>query len=115
MDYLKKENAYVDQYFNPIQGFKEKILEEMKGRIKKDENSVPYKMGEYEYYYKYNNEDQYPVYWRKSIQGGKEEIILDVNELAKGNDFCSVVGVKASPNHKYLSYSIGKKKKKIYK
>eukprot|EP01091_Cochliopodium_minus_P018369 TRINITY_DN7432_c0_g1_i1.p1 TRINITY_DN7432_c0_g1~~TRINITY_DN7432_c0_g1_i1.p1 ORF type:complete len:497 (-),score=162.35 TRINITY_DN7432_c0_g1_i1:116-1579(-) len=114
MNYLKQENEYYENYFKPINSLRENLLEEMKSKIKKDDNSVPYSLGEYEYFYRFNNEQQYPVYCRKKKNEEKEQIILDVNEIAKDKDYCSVVNVQPSPNHKYISYSMDLKGRRIY-
>lgn len=88
VSYLNAENAYTDAVMSPTQNLQEKLFQEMKGRIKEDENSVPYKKGEYWYYVRYVSGGEYPLYCRKKgNMDAKEEIIVDGNELAKNQEF----------------------------
>lgn len=83
--YLNAENEYLAQVMAPVKPLQEKLFEEMKGRIKEQDESVPVKDGEYFYYVKYVEGGEYPVYCRK--QGSldaPEEILLDGNEMGKG-------------------------------
>ena len=67
------------------------------------------------YYYRYSAELEYPIYCRKKLEEtAQEEVILDVNELAKGHGFCNVANVNPSHDHKLLGYAIDLKGRRIY-
>jgi oligopeptidase B len=106
-DYLRAENAYTEAVMAPTAALQEQIFEEIKGRIKATDASVPYLLDGYYYYNRFEEGKEYPIYCRKkgSLQG-KEEILLDVNELAKGKDYCSVVGLSVSDNNELLAFGI---------
>jgi len=115
INYLKAENAYTDKVMEHTKEFQEKLFGEIKGRIKEDDNSVPYKLDDYYYYYRYEKGKEYPIYCRK--QGSldqEEEIILNVNELAKEHKFFATRGLSVSKNHKLLAYAADTKGRRIY-
>jgi protease II len=66
--YLEAENAYTETVMSPTKAFQEELFEEMKGRIKEQDESVPYRDGEYYYYSKYIEGGEYPLYCRKNIR-----------------------------------------------
>lgn len=107
IDYLNAENDYRETVMAKTNKFETALFEEMKSRIKEDDSSVPYKMDDYWYYTRYEEGQEYPIYCRKkgSLEA-PEDILLNVNELAQGRDFCSVRGFKASPDHRYISYAV---------
>ena len=76
------------------------MYEEIVGRIKKDDSSVPYELDGYFYYTRFNADSEYPLYCRKegSLEA-EEEVLLDVNELAKGHDYYQVTGLSMHPNN----------------
>ncbi len=107
IDYLTAENSYRDKVMAPYADFQSALFEEMKSRIKQDDSTVPAKRGEYWYYIRYKTGQEYPLYCRKKGSlDADEEIVLNVNELAEGQDFCSVRGLKPSPDHSILSYAV---------
>lgn len=107
IDYLNAENAYTDQMLADLKPLEEELFEELKGRIKQDDASVPYVDRGYVYYTRYEEGKQYPIYCRKTDKAdANEEIMLNVNELAEGKAFCSVTGVQVSPNSKRLAYGV---------
>ncbi len=97
--YLNAENAYVDQVLAPVAKLKEKLFTEMKGRIKEQDESVPYKEGNYFYYSRYVTGGEYPIYCRKKGSlDGTEEIMFDGNALAKGHNYYQMGGYEVSDN-----------------
>ncbi|MEM8668946.1 MAG: S9 family peptidase [Planctomycetota bacterium] len=107
IDYLNAENAYTDSALSELKPLEEKLFNELKGRIKQDDTSVPYTDRGYVYYTRFEEGSQYPVYCRKSDKAdAKEEVMLDVNQLAEGKTFCSVVGVRVSPDSKRLAFGV---------
>ena len=85
MDYLKAENAYCDAVMGHTKDLQEMLFQEMKARIKEDDQSVPYFNNGYYYYYRTEKDKQYAVYCRKKGDlTAHEEVLFDVNKLAEG-------------------------------
>ena len=95
LPYLRAENAYADAWFAPHAALKEKLYQEMFGRIQQDDDSVPYRKGGWWYSSRTLKGDQYPRYIRRRAVGsdrsydpaGKDETLLDLNEMARGQAF----------------------------
>ncbi len=105
--YLEAENEYAEQVMAHTEDLQETLFEEIKGRIKPNDESVPVLLNGYLYYTRFEEGQEYPVYCRKkgSLEE-EEEVILDVNELAGDHEFFSVTGVIASPDNELLAYSV---------
>src|SRR6202162_379539 len=104
--YLQAENAYTDAVMKPTEGLQKKLYEEMLSHIKETDVEVPYKEGNYFYYTRTEAGKQYSIYCRK--KGGldaAEEVLLDVNELAKGQKFMSVAAFAVSDDGNFLAYT----------
>jgi oligopeptidase B len=83
--YLESENAYTDAVMKPTEPLQKQLYDEMLGRIKETDVEVPYKKGDYSYYTRTEAGKQYPIRCRrKGSMDAPEEVVLDVNELAKG-------------------------------
>ena len=105
--YLKAENDYDAAAMKHTEKVQGELFREMKGRIKEDESTVPFKYGEYYYYKTYRKGLEYPVYARKKgSTEAAEEVLLDVNELAEGKAFCSVKFPAIRPDHKMIAYAV---------
>lgn len=105
--YLTAENEYLTQVMDPIKPLQEKLFEEMKGRIKEQDESVPVKDGEYFYYVKYVEGGEYPVYCRKKgTLDAAEEILLDGNEMGKGKKYFSIGGYEITDNDEIIAYGV---------
>lgn len=105
--YLQQENDYLEQALLSVKPLREKIFLEMKARIKPEDATVPEKIDDYFYYARFEAGRDYPIYCRRyQTMQAPEQVILDVNELAKGKDFFNVVGVKVSPDHSILSFAV---------
>ncbi len=106
MDYIKAENAYTTEVMKPWQGLTDKVYQEMIGRIKQTDMSVPVRNEGYYYYSRTEEGKQYSIVARKkgSLEA-PEEVILDVNEMAKGYKFFSLGGTSVGPNPNLLAYS----------
>lgn len=105
--YLKAENEYLAQVMAPVKPLQEKLFEEMKGRIKEQDESVPVKDGEYFYYVKYVEGGEYPVYCRKKgTLDTTEEILLDGNEMGKGKKYFSIGGYEITDNDEIIAYGV---------
>ena len=104
--YLEAENAYTEAVMKPTEGFQKKLYAEMLGRIKETDVEVPYREGEYFYYVRTEAGKQYPIRCRrKGSMDAPEEVLLDVNELAKGQAFMSIAAFAVSPDGNQLAYS----------
>jgi len=118
LEYLKAENAHTKAIMEPESALQEALFEEMRGRIKEDDSTVPQKDGDYYYYARFEEGNQYPIYCRKHLSlDAPEEILIDVNALAKDLDYCRVGSLENSPDHKLLAYSMdsdGSEKYTIY-
>lgn len=103
--YLEAENAYTDAVLERFAPLRETLYEELVGRIKETDESVPYRMGAYYYYTRTEEGRQYPIFCRKPSPDAAEAIMLDVNELAEGKPFMSVGALAVSDDGRYLAYS----------
>ena len=107
IDYLKAENAYLDTMMAGTKNFQEALFKEMKGRIKEKDESVPVFKNGYYYYTRTEDGKQYYKYCRKKGSlDAAEEILLDVDELAKGHPYYAAVGFNISPDNKLLAYGV---------
>lgn len=105
--YLEAENAYTKAILKHTEAFQEKIFDEMVGRIKQTDQSVPYISNGYYYYTRYEEGKEYPIYCRKKGSlDESEEIMLNVNEMAEGFSYYQVGGWDVSLDNKLLAYSV---------
>ena len=113
--YLEAENVYKDANLTHTKDFQNQLFEEIKGRIKQDDQSVPYKENGYFYITRYEKGQEYPIYSRReeTLQA-TDEILLNVNELAKPYDYYNVSGLSVSPNNKLLAYGEDTVSRRIY-
>jgi oligopeptidase B len=104
--YLEAENTYYANVTAYTKKFQEDLFQEMKGRIKEDDSSVPYKDNGYYYITRYEIGSQYPIYSRKKeTLEAKEEILFDVNIEAKDYDYFQLGGLNISPDNKMAVYA----------
>ncbi len=107
IDYLKAENNYSDAVMAHTEEFQSKLYDELLGRIKETDLSVPYQLDNYFYYYRNEEGKQYRIYCRKNGSlDADEEITLDLNQLAEGHDYLSLGAYEVSPDHNLLAYSL---------
>jgi len=106
LNYLKAENAYYAQMTAHTKDLQETLYNEIIGRIKQDDSTVPAKYKHYFYYSRYEQGGEYPVYARrKGSTDAPEQVMLDGNANAKGHDFYQVGGQEISPNEQLLAYA----------
>jgi len=106
IEHLNAENSYSKEVLKNTNDLKDNLFEEMKSRIKEDDSSVPYFYNDYWYIKKFQKGKEYPIYTRKFKKlSNKEELILDVNLLAKDHEYFSIGSLSISPNNKILAYS----------
>ena len=104
--YLEAENDYYDAYRADYQAVTDEIEQEILGRVKQDDSSVPYRRGDYMYQTVYETGKEYPIYTRTPVDGGDAETILDVNELAEGKPFMQVSNLQVSPDQNKVAFVV---------
>ena len=109
--YLEAENAYLDERMRRVRGLRERLFEEIKGRIRQTDASAPYRDGAHRYYWRCEEGRQHRIYCRKPLaagddEAGAEQVILDVNTLAEGHEFCDAKLLAVSPNERILAYAV---------
>ena len=102
--YLKAENAYFEGWKAQHEGLLDQLFEEMKGRIKEDDSSVPIRDGEYFCWWAFKpGGAQYRTWYRKPLRGGADEIIFDEPVEAEGREYFRLGALEVSPNGKLLA------------
>ena len=115
VDYLKAENSYLDTMMKSTDAFQADLFKEMKGRIKEKDESVPVLKNGYFYYTKTEDGKQYFKYCRKKGSlTAPEEVLLDVDEMAKGHAYYSASGFSISPDNKLLAFGVDKISRRQY-
>ncbi len=114
LDYLRAENDYTRAALADTEDLQDVLFNEMKGRIKEDDASVPYTFNGYSYYTRYETGKEYPFHCRKKSGSDEEEIMLDVNELAAPYAYYSAAGLSVSENNKYLAFGEDTLSRRIY-
>jgi oligopeptidase B len=110
--YLNSENEYLEKIMSPVKPLQEKLFEEMKGRIKEHDESVPVKNGEYFYYVKYVEGGEYPIYCRRkeSLEyhtlDEAEEILLNGNKMGKGKKYFNIGGYEITDNDEIIAFGV---------
>ncbi|WP_100076347.1 S9 family peptidase [Chryseobacterium camelliae] len=113
--YLEEENSYADLIMKDTEELQEELFEEMKSRYKKDDESLPYFFNGYWYIVRYEEGKEYPIFCRKQHSLDQpEEIIVDVNILAEGENFFEVGSVAVSPDNRLVSFSADNIGRRIY-
>lgn len=107
IEYLEAENKYNEQMTAHTKDFQQKLFEEMKSRIKEDDESVPYKLNNYWYITRFETGKDYPIYSRKkeSLEA-TEEVMFDVNQMAEGFEYYSLGGLNVSPDNKLVAFGV---------
>jgi len=115
IDYLNAENAYREGVMAHTTDFQASLFKEIVGRIKQTDMSVPYKKDGYFYFTRYEEGKEYPIHARKKeTLEAQEEIMLNVNELAKDFDYYAVGGTSVSTNNQLLAFGEDTVSRRIY-
>ena len=120
--HLQAENAYLESVLEPQQALREQLFEEIKGRIRETDLSLPTPWGDYLYYQRTTAGDEYPRHYRcrrpadgsLQVDSASETLLLDPNELA-GGGFLSVGAFSISPDQQRLAYSLDSSGDEIYR
>lgn len=105
--YLNEENEYCNSIMEDTKEFQDKLFEEMKGRIKQNDSSVPFKDNGYLYYNRFEEGKEYAFNCRKkeSLESN-EEVLFDQNKMAEGTSYFSLGGYSVSPNNKIVGFGV---------
>src|SRR4051794_34741493 len=104
--YLEENNAYTESFMGRHKDFVDSLYNEMLGRIKQDDTSVPYKYGDYWYFNKIAEGQQYPTYLRSKTKDGQNaQVLLDQNEMAKGFKYFAIGDFRVSDDGNWLAYA----------
>ncbi len=113
--YLEEENKYTEEVLAPTKALQEKLFEEMKGRIKEDDSSVPYKFNGYWYLTEFQKGKEYPFYIRRKDElTNEDELLFNVNEMAEGHSYYQLGGLSISANNQYVSFGVDNVSRRIY-
>ena len=115
IDYLNQENAYYQAKTAHTKDFQKVLFEEMKSRIKEDDQSVPYLYNGYYYITRFEKGKDYPIYSRKKESlSAKEEILFNCNEMAKDKPYFQLGALSVSPDNKLALFSYDIVGRRIY-
>ncbi|WP_054851126.1 S9 family peptidase [Olleya sp. ITB9] len=107
LDYLNAENNYTESILKHTEGFQKSLFDEMKARIKEDDQSVPYKQNGYWYITRYEEGKDYPIYTRKKESlAADEEILFDCNLMAKGHSYFKLGGLTISTDNTLAAFAV---------
>lgn len=124
--HLEAENAWTAAQLAETEGLQQQLFDEIKGRIKQDDSSAPYRKEGWWYYSRHEEGKQYAIHCRRQVGGGgagasadfaaagPEQVLLDVNALAEGNEFCSVTGLEISPDGRRMTYCVDFQGRRFY-
>jgi len=107
LDYLNAENDYLKKVMKPTEALQETLFEEIVGRIKQDDSSVPVSVNGYTYYTRFEQGEDYPYYCRKqNIENANEEIMLNGPKMGKDKSYFAIGGRSVSENNRFLAYGV---------
>lgn len=112
--YLEAENEYTQQQLSDVSDLRNELFEEIKGRIQQTDMSVPYTLKGYSYYARYQEGEEYPYYCRKATGNEEEQVMLDVNEMAKPFSYYQAVALEVSHDNKLLAFAEDTLSRRIY-
>ncbi len=103
LSYLKAENAYFEGWKKQHEGLVGTLFEEMKGRIKEDDSSVPIRDGDFLYWWAFRPGAQYRTWYRRAVRNGEDEIIFDEPVEAQGKEYFRLGAIEPSPDGRLLA------------
>jgi oligopeptidase B len=112
--YLEAENEYTEGMLAGTAGIQDRLFEEMKGRIKEDDSSVPMPDGPWEYYRRFDIGGQYPIFCRTPRGSDEEEVLFNGDAEAAGKEFYRIHTLEPSPDHRLLAYSVDQQGSEFY-
>jgi oligopeptidase B len=115
IEYLNAENRYTESIMQPTEGLQEKLYQEILGRVKETDLGLPTYHGGYFYYTRTEKGKQYAIYCRKQASlDAPEQVLLDANELAAGQNYFRIGVYQPSPDHQLLAYSTDVEGDEVY-
>ncbi|PIZ69050.1 MAG: oligopeptidase B [Candidatus Marinimicrobia bacterium CG_4_10_14_0_2_um_filter_48_9] len=115
IEYLTAENDFTQFKMAHTKALQDTLFNELKSRIKENDESVPMRWGGYFYYSREVAGQQYPIYCRKKGNlEAPEEILLNQNKLAEGHDFLSLGSYRISPDHNLLAFATDTSGNEVY-
>ena len=115
INYLNAENTYFDQKMAPAKAVESKLFTEIKGRIKEQDESVPYRDNGYYYYTRYETGGEYPIYCRKKGDlKAPEEVLLNANQMGKGKSYFQIASYDVSDNNQVMAYGADTVSRRLY-
>ena len=111
---LEAENAYYETATADLEPLREQLFEEMRGRLKEDDSSVPALDGEFAYAVRYREGGEYPIFVRTSREGGPETILFDGDLEGEGEEFFRIAAVDHSPDHERIAYGVDRLGSEFY-
>jgi oligopeptidase B len=115
-DFLEAENRYADSVLQPVAELRNQLFAEMKARVKEDDSSVPFFKNGYWYYTRFETGKEYPLHCRKKgSMDAAETIMLNVNELAQGHEYCQIGAMTVSPDKNLLAYAVDYSGRNLFK
>jgi len=112
---LREENAYTEHCLAEMASLREILLNEMIGRIPPAEDSVPWPDGEWLYFSRFAKDAQHPVYLRRPRAGGEEQVLLDVDALAKEHAYFALAATRHSDDHRVFVYAADTQGSEVYR
>ncbi|MDH4107542.1 MAG: S9 family peptidase [Gammaproteobacteria bacterium] len=105
--HLQAENEYASAVLAPCENLRLRLLDEMRSRIPGRQSTAPFREGDYFYYLRYEEGQEYPVFCRRACSAnGGEQLLLDVNAVADGHDYCDVGAFEVSPDQRYAVLAV---------
>jgi oligopeptidase B len=105
-EHLEAENTYYETATGDLEKLRERLFEEMRGRIKEDDSTVPAADGDFAYAVRFRDGGEYPIFVRTPRNGGDETILYDGDLEGEGEDFFRIAAVDHSPNHEFIAYGV---------
>ena len=105
IEHLNSENDYLENWFLSGTDRRDELFEEITARIPKKEDSVPIRLNNYEYFRRYEPDNEHAIYIRRKNKNSEENIIMDVNELAKDKEFYQLANWSISPDENVMAYA----------
>lgn len=113
--HLNAENEHLKEVMKPTEALQQQLFDEMKGRIKEQDESVPYFKSGFYWYARYETGMEYPIFCRKKGSlTAAEEVLLDVNLLATGKSYYQVGSLATTPNQELLAFAADEVGRRIY-
>jgi len=112
--YLEAENAFAEEWFAPHQALADRLVAEMRARVKEDDSTVPAPDGPFAYFSRHRESGQYPLACRKPAAGGDDQILLDGDKEAEGKAYFHLGPWRHSPDHAHFAWAVDEAGSELY-